>query len=127
MTSFAPQLLVDDLERSITYYRTLGFSFGAPWRGVYAIGELDGFEIHLKKAPKNAAERQHRRTHEHLDAVAGVAGIEAFYERCVANGAMIFRQLCETPWGTLDFYMEDPDGNIIAFGGTPQSAAERGA
>ena len=29
VTSFAPQFLVDDLERSIEYYEKLGFTFGA--------------------------------------------------------------------------------------------------
>ncbi|HJU88534.1 MAG TPA: VOC family protein [Gemmatimonadaceae bacterium] len=117
VTSFAPQFLVDDLQRSLGYYRKLGFTFGEPWNGFYAIGELDGLELHLKEAPKNVAEREHRRAHEHLDAAAGVDGIEAFYDRCVANGVTIRRPLMPTDWGTKDFYVEDPDGYIIAFGG----------
>jgi len=119
LTSFAPQFLVDDLVRSMSYYRKLGFTFGEPWEGFYAIGELDGLELHLKAAPKNGAERRHRREHEHLDAAAGVDGIEAFYERCVANGVTILRPLTATEWGTKDFYVEDPDGYIISFGGRP--------
>ena len=119
LTSFAPQFLVDDLARSMNYYQKLGFAFGKPWDGFYAIGELDGLELHLKEAPKNASDRQWRREQEHLDAAAGVAGIEAFYERCVASGATILRALEPTPWGTKDFYVEDPDGYIIAFGGRP--------
>ena len=34
VTSFAPQFLVDDLERSIAYYQKIGFTFGEPWEGV---------------------------------------------------------------------------------------------
>ena len=68
VTSFAPQFLVDDLERSIVYYRKIGFSFDDPWEGFYAIGYLNGLEVHLKEAPKNHADRQWRRDHEHLDA-----------------------------------------------------------
>jgi catechol 2,3-dioxygenase-like lactoylglutathione lyase family enzyme len=117
VTSFAPQFLVDDLARSIDYYRKLGFTFGEPWDGFYAIGELDGLELHLKEAPRNSAERQHRREQEHLDAAAGVDGIEAFYERCVASGVSVLKPLAPTAWGTKDFYVEDPDGNVIAFGG----------
>jgi catechol 2,3-dioxygenase-like lactoylglutathione lyase family enzyme len=119
LTSLAPQFLVDNLARSMTYYRKLGFRFGEPWDGFYAIGELDGLELHLKEAPKSEAERRHRREQEHLDAAAGVDGIEAFYERCVANGVTILRPLTATAWGTNDFYIEDPDGYIIAFGGRP--------
>ena len=117
VTSFAPQFLVDDLERSIAYYRKLGFTFGEAWGGFYAIGALDGLELHLKEAPKNQSERRHRRDHEHLDASAGVDGIEAFYEQCVANGATILRPLTPTAWGTKDFYIEDPDGYVVSFGG----------
>ena len=121
MTSFAPQFLVEDLDRSIAYYRRLGFTFGEPWDGFYAIGTLDGLELHLKEAPRNQEERQYRRDNEHLDAAAGVDGIEAFYERCVANGVAIHKPLAATPWGTKDFYVEDPDGHIISFGGRPRA------
>ena len=117
LTSLAPQFLVDDLARSIAYYRGLGFSFSEPWGGFYAIGELDGLELHLKEAPKHEAERRYRRAHEHLDAAAGVDGIEAFYDRCIANGVSILKPLAATEWGTKDFYVADPDGYIISFGG----------
>jgi len=123
VTSFAPQFLVDDLARSIAFYRRLGFAFGEPWGGFYAIGALDGLELHLKEAPKHDAERRHRREHEHLDAAAGVAGIEAFHARCVANGVTIVRPLAATAWGTMDFYVEDPDGYLVAFGGRPAEQA----
>jgi catechol 2,3-dioxygenase-like lactoylglutathione lyase family enzyme len=119
LTSFAPQFLVDDLERSIAYYQKIGFIFGAPWEGFYAIGRLDGLEIHLKEAPQDRAQRQWRRDNEHLDAAAGVDGIEAFYEQCVANGVIILKPLAATDWGTKDFYIEDPDGYIVSFGGRP--------
>lgn len=33
--------------------------------------------------------------------------------------ATILKPLAATDWGTMDFYVEDPDGNIIAFGGRP--------
>ena len=117
VTSLAPQFLVDDLERSIAYYEKLGFRFNDPWDGFYAIGYLDGLELHLKEAPKNPVERRWRHEHEHLDASAGVDGIESFYEECAAKGAVIIKPLAPTAWGTKDFYVEDPDGYIISFGG----------
>jgi catechol 2,3-dioxygenase-like lactoylglutathione lyase family enzyme len=119
VTSFAPQFLIDNLERSIAYYQKVGFSFDEPWDGFYAIGYLDGLELHLKEAPKDQAHRKWRRDNEHLDASAGVEGIEAFYKQCVANGITIIKPLAATDWGTKDFYIEDPDGYIISFGGTP--------
>jgi catechol 2,3-dioxygenase-like lactoylglutathione lyase family enzyme len=119
LTSFAPQFLIDDIDRSMAYYQKIGFSFGEPWDGFYAIGHLDGLEVHLKEAPKNEAQRRWRRDNEHLDAAAGVDGIEAFYDTCVANGITILKPLASTAWGTKDFYVEDPDGNIVSFGGRP--------
>jgi catechol 2,3-dioxygenase-like lactoylglutathione lyase family enzyme len=121
VTSFAPQFLVDDLARSIAFYEKLGFEFGEPWDGFYAIGVLDGLELHLKEAPRYEAERRFRREREHLDAAAGVDGIAAFYERCLANGVMVCKPLAPTAWGTQDFYVEDPDGYIIAFGGRSET------
>ena len=94
VTSFAPQFLADDLEHSMAYPSVkLGFRFGELWDGCYAIGHLDGLELHLKEAPKDEAERRYRRDNEHLDASAGVDGIDAFYEQCVANAATIIRPL----------------------------------
>jgi uncharacterized glyoxalase superfamily protein PhnB len=85
----------------------------------YAIGFLDGLELHLKEAPKNLDERRYRRDNEHLDAAAGVDGIDAFFRRCIANGATILKPLAPTAWGTKDFPVEDPDGYIMSFGGRP--------
>jgi len=117
ITSFAPQLLVDDLDNAVAFYRdVLGFAFGPPWRGFYAIGRRDGFELHLKCAPKTAEDRANRHEHEHLDVYAGVEGVDALYEACTAKGAIIRKPLAPTPWGTKDFYLEDPEGYIIAFG-----------
>jgi len=124
VTSFAPQFIVDNLERSITYYRKLGFTFGDPWGGFYVIGNLDGLELHLKQAPKNQSERRYRRDNEHLDASAGVDGIEAFYEQCIANGVAILKPLTDTEWDTKDFYIEDPDGYIVCFGGRPTTSKQ---
>ena len=119
LTSFAPQFLVDDLQRSMAYYQKLGFTFREPWDGFYAIGHLDGLELHLKEAPRTEADRRYRRDNEHLDASGGVDGIEAFYDKCVTSGVTIFKPLAATAWGTKDFYVEDPDGNIVSFGGRP--------
>ena len=122
ITSFAPQLLVDDLERAIKFYRqVLGFSFGPTWHGFYAIGERDGFAVHLKCAPKTVEDRAHRRQHEHLDVYANVIGVRALYDECKAKGAAIVKPLDHTKWGTIDFYLEDPEGHIIAFGESDKS------
>lgn len=118
LAAFAPQFLVDDLPRAVAFYRdVLGFSFGEVWDGFYAVGWRDGLQIHLKEAPKTLADRAHRRANEHLDAYGEVVGIEAFYEQCRRRGANILKPLSRRPWGIQDFYVEDPEGYILAFGG----------
>lgn len=120
LTSLAPQFLVDDLDRAIGFYRdVLGFVFGEPWGGFYAIGRRDGFELHLKEAPKTQADRDHRYRGEHLDAYCGVDDIDGFYQDCLAKGADIIKPLASTAWGTKDFYLRDPEGYILGFGGAP--------
>jgi len=117
LKSFAPQLLVDDLQVAITFYaQALGFRFGAPFGGFYAIGARDGFEIHLKCAPKTHADRGHRRANQHLDIYAEVDDIDALHAHCVAYGADIIKPLSATNYGMRDFYLADPDGYILAFG-----------
>ena len=52
-----------------------------------------------------------------LIASAGVEGVDDLYEEFKSNGANIVKPLQDTDWGTRDFYIEDPDGYIICFGG----------
>ena len=125
VTSFAPQFLVNDLERSIAYYQKIGFTFGEPWEGFYAIGVLDGLELHLKEAPKNDADREHRRNNDHLDASAGVDGVEAFYEQCVANGVTIIKPLTATEWGTKGSMSRTRTGTSLASAAAQPQANNR--
>ncbi len=120
--TFAPQLLIDDLDRAIKFYTdVLGFSFSPTWGGFYAIGERDGFQVHLKCAPKTVADRAHRLEQEHLDIYAGVVGVDALYETCKAKGATLTKPLARPPWGTRDVYIMDPEGYILAFGESENS------
>jgi catechol 2,3-dioxygenase-like lactoylglutathione lyase family enzyme len=121
--SFAPQLLVDDLDRAIAFYRDIpGLSFGPAWRGFCAIGERDGSAVHLKCAPKTVEDRSHRRQHEHLDIYASVTDVRALHDACQAKGATIIKPLARTAWGTSDFYILDPEGYILAFGENESSS-----
>jgi len=116
LTGIAPQFLVDDLERAIAYYRDkLGFDLDFKCQSFYAAVTRDGFAIHLKCAPKSAADREHRRQNEHLDAYIAVSGIHGLFSELQMRGAQVLKPLEERPWACLDFYVEDPDGNILCF------------
>jgi len=116
LRAIAPQLLVDDLEAAIAYYRDrLGFSLNFSYGGFYAGVSRDGVLVHLKCAPKTQSDRAHRREHEHLDAYVAVTGVEALYAELQSRGARILKPLGTRPWGHTDFYVEDADGYILCF------------
>ena len=117
ITSAAPQLLVDDLDKTLAFYKAvLGFTVDFIYEDFYAGISLGGGVLHIKCAPKIAEDRQHRRTHEHLDAYFTVTCIENLYHELESRGAPIRRALEPRPWGMRDFYIEDPDGYILCFG-----------
>ena len=114
--SLAPQFLVDDLQAAIAYYRDrLGFEPDFIYESFYASVSRDGFSIHLKCAPKTAADRIHRKQNEHLDAYIGVHGIEELFEEIQGKGARLIRSLEVRPWAQKDFSVEDIDGYILCF------------
>jgi catechol 2,3-dioxygenase-like lactoylglutathione lyase family enzyme len=116
ITGIAPQFLVDDLDRAVAYYRDrLGFVLEFVYESFYASVSRDGFAIHLKHAPKLAAERAHRRQNEHLDAHVSVSGIRDLFTELETRGADVIKPLEERAWACVDFYVEDPDGYILCF------------
>ncbi len=116
LLGLAPQFLVDDLDQAIAYYRDkLGFQLDFSYESFYASVSRDGFAIHLKCAPKLAADRVHKKQHEHLDAYISVSGIRDLFAELNSRGARILKPLEERPWACLDFYVEDRDGYILCF------------
>jgi len=116
ITGIAPQFLVDDLERSIAYYRDqLGFELDFTYQSFYASVSRNGCAIHLKLAPKLYADRAHRKDNEHLDAYVAVAGAQAMFNELQARGADVIKPLEQRPWACVDFYVQDPDGYILCF------------
>jgi uncharacterized glyoxalase superfamily protein PhnB len=116
VTGIAPQFLVDDLDRAVAYYRDrLGFELDFIYESFYASVTRDGFAIHLKHAPKLAADREHRRRNEHLDAHVAVSGVRELFGELQMRGADLIEPLEEKPWACLEFCVVDPDGYILCF------------
>lgn len=116
ITGIAPQFLVEDLDRAIAYYRDrLGFELDFVYESFYASVSRDGFAIHLKHGEELAAERAHRKAHEHLDAYIAVSGVRGLFGELQTRGAAVTQGLEEQPWNCLDFCVEDPDGHILCF------------
>jgi catechol 2,3-dioxygenase-like lactoylglutathione lyase family enzyme len=116
VTGISPQLLVDDLEAALVYYREkLGFGVDFCYDSFYAGVSRDGFAIHLKCAPKTRSDREHRKHNDHLDAYISVTGVVTLHDELRSRGARITRGLEAQPWSCLDFYVEDLDGYILCF------------
>jgi catechol 2,3-dioxygenase-like lactoylglutathione lyase family enzyme len=116
LTSISPQFLVDDLDAAVAYYcDKLGFELQFTYEAFYAAVSRDGLSIHLKRAPRLAGDRVHRRQGEHLDAYVGVSDVRGLHRELEARGARIVKPVGERPWGFVDFYVEDADGYILCF------------
>jgi uncharacterized glyoxalase superfamily protein PhnB len=116
LTGIAPQFLVNDLRQAIAYYcDNLGFQLDFEHQSFYASVTRDGFAIHLKHAAKLAADREHRKQNEHLDAYISVSGIADLFSELETRGAQMITSLAERPWACRDFYVQDPDGYILCF------------
>lgn len=121
ITAAAPQLLVEKLDDALAFYeQRLGFSCDFVYEDFYASVSRDRAVIHLKCAAKGDVDLAHRRSAEHLDAYLVVTGVGELHEELVGRGAPITKPLAERPWGTRDFYVEDPDGHILCFSETVQ-------
>jgi catechol 2,3-dioxygenase-like lactoylglutathione lyase family enzyme len=111
----SPQLLVADIESAIEFYtKKLGFDVDFRYEDFYAGIIKDGYSIHLKVDESSIEERKNRRNHDDLQITFSVDRIESLYEE-LANKSVEFAQsLRDMPYGR-EFYIADPDGNIIAF------------
>jgi len=111
----SPQLLVADIDHSIEFYtKKLGFDVDFRYEDFYAGIIKDGYSIHLKASKPSIEERESRRNNEDLDIIFSVDGIEGLYEELSNRSVEFSQSLRDMPYGK-EFYVADPDGNIIAF------------
>ena len=115
MNAAVPILASLDIATTVEFYtELLGFTCRFQSPGEYAIVQRDAIEIHFWPCDDaNIASNTACRV--------AVSGIAALYEEYSAQG--VLRHDCElhdTPWGTREFEVFDPHGNLITFfeGGT---------
>ena len=110
-----PLLLVSDLERAIAFYvQQLGFTLAFIYEDFYAGIEKDGHPIHLKTDYRETEERPLRSSNDELDLIFAVDNVSGVFEEITKKDIEIIQPLREMPYGT-EFYIADPDGNVIAF------------
>jgi uncharacterized glyoxalase superfamily protein PhnB len=115
-----PLFAAIDVGRAAQWYRDkLGFAIGHlyPDHG-YAIVQRDGIEIHFWKCDD-------RHIAENTSAYFRVDDIEAVHgdlQRAAEGGRI--SPVADREWGMREFYVWDPDGNLLKFGVPARSAAE---
>ena len=109
ITRIAPEMPVGNMAEAKAYYHDkLGFEtvFEMP-QGDYVIVERF-VAIHLFTASD-----KRRRVSIHLF----VKGIDELHDELRKRGATIIQAVEKKPWGTQDFRVTDPNGNILKFTG----------
>lgn len=110
-----PLLLVTNLERAIQFYmEQLGFTLDFRYEDFYAGMEKDGHPVHLKMVDAVAGEDFLRRNDEDVCLLFSVDDIAELFREISAKPINIVQPLREMPYG-MEFYIADPDGNLIAF------------
>jgi len=111
----SPQLPVTDLERAIEFYITkLGFELEFRYEDFYAGIIKDGHSIHLKLGDSPIKSKVQNVDDGFLEILFSVDHVDELYQELSAKSVQIIQPLRQMPYGT-EFYITDPDGNIIAF------------
>ncbi len=107
-----PTLRVGDLDRSLEFYRALGFDLawvhqlesGAPRLGAVQQGPVQLFLTEHAVAPTGGV------------VYANTRGVDALSAAAQAKGLAPEFGPTDRPWGQREVYFRDPDGNMIRFG-----------
>lgn len=121
-----PALPVQDIARSIPFYRDrLGFSV-VHAEGGFAILKRDAVELHLWAASDEGWRQRSgpgpvvTGAESFIAGTAscriGLAGIEELYRELAPRGILHSKgELRDQPWGDRDFAVVDPDNNLLTF------------
>jgi predicted enzyme related to lactoylglutathione lyase len=110
-----PILRVINLEVAIQFYvEQLCFTLDFTYEDFYAGIEKDGHLVHLKMVDAIAGEDFMRRNDEDVCLLFSVNDIAGLFQEISEKPVEIVQRLREMPYGK-EFYIADPDGNLIAF------------
>jgi uncharacterized glyoxalase superfamily protein PhnB len=118
-----PQLLVTDVERSCEFFReqlgfTLVFSYGKP--PYYAQVRRDAARLNLRYVERPVIESTVREREDLLSVsmtVATADEIKLLFVEFKSAGVAFHQTLKKQPWGSRNFVVKDPDGNLLLFAG----------
>lgn len=109
---------MSDLARAVAFYETaLGFRtaylYGEP--PFYGFVVRDGAGLNLRHVDAPVFDRVRQEAEILLTANIPVEGVSALQAEFRARGVPFAQELTRQPWGTRDFIVRDPDGNLICF------------
>ena len=122
ITAVHPVLMARDVTVSLAFYARLGFGavfLDDPAAPRYAVVRRGPVELHLQWAdPSQWAHAGDR------PAYRFPTDVEALYAEFLAAGAVgpgprggPYAKPASTPWGTREFHVRDPGGNVLQFYG----------
>jgi catechol 2,3-dioxygenase-like lactoylglutathione lyase family enzyme len=115
LESVQPVLMSRDVLASIQFYEKLGFRLAgqdAPDNPKYARLRRDNVELHLQW--HDAKEWDYPNDRPSYRFV--VVDVDGLYEQFRETGALAdATSISETPWGTREFHVRDPDLNLLQF------------
>jgi len=107
-TGAVPVLPTTNISQAASFYGQLGFQV-LHQEAEYAIVKRDGVELHVWLCPD-------RSLAENSSCRIQVTGIEALYREYQSKGLLASNvALRDTPWGTREFAVFDPDRVLITF------------
>lgn len=115
----SPQLKVTDIDRAVHFYtKKLGFDIDFRYQDYYVSIIKDNYTIHLKSIEslnnKKEKENETDKKNIDLDIVFAVEGIEDLYTEISSKTVTMIQPFRRMPYGK-EFYIADPDGNILGF------------
>ena len=113
-----PQLFVADVERSAVFFKDkLGFVidylYGQP--PFYGLVSRDGVGLNLRHVDEPVFDPSLRERESLLSAAIVMQGIDELFQEYQARHVEFAQTLSQQPWGSRDFIVRDPDGNLICF------------
>lgn len=110
----SPLLPVTNIENAIEFYTNkLGFDINFRYQDFYAGIIKDSYSIHLKMK-ESFNEKKLNKHKEDVDITFSVDNIENLYEELLKKSVNIIQSIRQMPYGK-EFYVADPDENILAF------------
>lgn len=111
-----PQLFVSDVEASCGFFVeklgfTVRFKYGKPV--FYALVRRDSAYLNLRYVHAPVLNRDIES--DLLSASIPVGNVKALYSEYRSVGISFAQRLKKQPWGSQDFIVRDPDGNLIHF------------